>query len=90
MRSLAQVQLAESSGVERVKRNLAKSIKAEPCTVSVLFLVPSCGCVKGRSAVIGSLHEPILPAIRLTLASQRTVAGVSDSHLLALCPDVLF
>lgn len=39
MRSLAQVQLTESSVVERVKPNLAKSMKAGHCTASVLFLV---------------------------------------------------
>lgn len=39
MRSLAQVQLTESGVVERVKPNLAKSMKAGHCTASVLFLV---------------------------------------------------
>lgn len=39
MRSLAQVQLAESSVVERFRRDFAKSVKAGLCTVSVLFFV---------------------------------------------------
>jgi hypothetical protein len=38
VRSLAQVQLAESSVVDGVNRNLAKSVKAGHCTASVLFL----------------------------------------------------
>lgn len=35
MRSLAQVQLAESSVATGVKRNLAESVKAGHCAVSV-------------------------------------------------------
>lgn len=45
MRSLAQVQLAESSVVTGVERNLAKPVKAGHCTASVLFFVPRNGQV---------------------------------------------
>ena len=39
MSTLAQVQLAESTVVVEFKRNLTKSIKAESCTASALFLL---------------------------------------------------
>lgn len=40
MRSLAQVQLAESSVLELVKRNWAKSVKAGHCTADVPQVQP--------------------------------------------------
>ena len=54
LHGLAQVQLAESIAVERVKRNLAESVKAGHCTVCVLFLVPiaSLACITRHKVIV--------------------------------------
>ena len=60
MRSLAQVQLAESSVVDGFKRNRAKSVKAGYCTASVLFFVPQWG---QTSTYLTRLADSVRPSV---------------------------
>lgn len=66
MRSLAQVQLAESSVVEGVKRNLAKTVKAGHCTAGVLFFV---------------LRQPPVQAAALACIARYKVIAIEKGNL---------